>query len=84
MRRFRVKPYKRFVHNHQFGLVRHCRNDRQFLFHTMGIGRNRLRQCHGQFERVTVFTYARATRVRVNFINITDKIQILNPRHKSV
>ena len=58
-----------------------CRNDRQLLFHAVGIGSDGLRQIVRQFKKVSAFTDTHLPVGGTDMKNIRNKIQVLDARH---
>ena len=84
MRRLRVKPHERLIHQNQLRIVQPGGNNGQLLLHTVGIGGDGGRKVACQLEQIAVFLYAFLPLCRVNAENIRDEVQVLNPRHKVV
>ena len=84
MRRGRVKPDKRLVHDNQLRLVQKRRDDRKLLLHAVRIAGHRLRQIVRQIEKRRVLMNP-ALAVRLGYaVNVRHKVEILNAGEKFV
>ena len=75
--RLRIESDKRLIHDQEFRGVEESGDDRQFLLHTMRVGRDLIIQCTKELQVSRVFLDALFSHIFRNTENISDEIQEL-------
>ena len=79
-----IQPHEGLVHEDQPGLVDPCGDDRQLLFHAVGVGGDGLGQIGGQLEPVPHGPDHLLSLRGGNGEDVRDEVQILDPAHEVV
>ena len=81
---FGVQTHKGLVQQHQFGFVDQSCDQRELLFHAVGIGAHAAAQVAGQLEQVGIIMDALLPLFAGHFKNIRHKVQIPDARQKFI